>query len=208
MENINSRHQKVVLSFSKPGVRMQKNHAEMSDLALLQTFRRTQDSRWLGYLFQRYTVLVFGVCMKYLKHEEDARDCTQQVFEKAFQEIPKYEISYFKSWVYQVAKNQCLMKLRAKGNISSAITENITNATVQEPAAEQAIQKEKLLKSMEEALQTLSTEQRNCIERFYLLQESYQQISEATGYSLSQIKSYIQNGKRNLKLRLQQSFIL
>lgn len=201
---MNSRHHKHILSFGKPRQRMKDNHADLSDQALLQNYRRTEDTRWLGWLFQRYTMLVFGVCMKYLKQEEDARDCTQQVFEKALQEIAKYEINYFKSWVYQVAKNQCLMKLRAKGHTTSELTENMIEHTEATNHTGDAMQKEMLLRRMEEAMLTLNAEQRNCIELFYLQQKSYQEISDATGYTLLQVKSHIQNGKRNLKLRMQQ----
>lgn len=201
---MNSRHHLHILSFGKPRHRMKENHAHLSDQALLQNYRRTEDTRWLGWLFQRYTMLVFGVCMKYLKQEEDARDCTQQVFEKALQEIAKYEISYFKSWVYQVAKNQCLMKLRAKGRTTSELTENMIAHTEAKNHSDDTLQKELLLRRMEEALLTLNAEQRNCIELFYLQQKSYQEISNTTGYTLLQVKSHIQNGKRNLKLRMQQ----
>lgn len=201
---MNSRHHKHILSFSKLSHRMKENHAHLSDQTLLQNYRRTEDTRWLGWLFQRYTMLVFGVCMKYLKQEEDARDCTQQVFEKALQEIPKYEISYFKSWVYQVAKNQCLMKLRSKGHATSELTENMIEHSEGTYNSGDALQKEMLLRRMEEALLTLNAEQRSCIELFYLQQKSYQEISDATGFTLLQVKSHIQNGKRNLKLRMQQ----
>ncbi|MCH5689163.1 sigma-70 family RNA polymerase sigma factor [Niabella sp. W65] len=89
-------------------------YQDISDKDLLQRFWQTQNNEWLGILLQRYTLLLFGVCMKYLKDENDARDCVQQIFLKVIQEAGKYKIDYFKSWLYMVAKNQCLTLLRDK----------------------------------------------------------------------------------------------
>lgn len=183
---------------------MKEQEKHMSDQALLQQYRRTGQNRWLGLLFERYTLLVFGVCMKYMKHEEDARDCTQQTFEKAIQELEKYEITFLKSWLYRVATNICLMKLRSKGIDTANLTDQLSETTGDEAMADMAIEKETLLRKMEQAMQLLNHEQRNCITLFYLNGLSYQQISDSTGYSILQVKSHIQNGKRNLKLRMQQ----
>lgn len=204
MENIDYRHQRVILSFSKHPAGMKEQEKHMSDQALLQQYRRTGQNRWLGLLFERYTLLVFGVCMKYMKHEEDARDCTQQTFEKAIQELEKYEITFLKSWLYRVATNICLMKLRSKGIDTANLTDQLSETTGDEAMADMAIEKETLLRNMEQAIQLLNHEQRNCITLFYLNGLSYQQISDSTGYSVLQVKSHIQNGKRNLKLRMQQ----
>src|SRR5688572_11808040 len=84
----------------------------MTDKELLAKYDKDHDSRWLGILLQRYTLLLLGVCMKYLKNEEEAKDSVQQIFLKVIQEIQKYKVEYFKSWLYMVAKNHCLMKLR------------------------------------------------------------------------------------------------
>ena len=92
------------------------NH--ISDNELLQRFYADHDNEWLGILLQRYTMLLLGVCMKYLKNEEEAKDAVQQVFLKAINELHKYKVEYFKSWIYMVAKNHCLMKLRDKGKYS------------------------------------------------------------------------------------------
>jgi len=88
------------------------SHNTYTDTELLQQYRKTADSQWLGSLFERYSLLVFGVCMKYLRNATDAQDATQHVFEKALGEVGKYEIPFFKSWIYSVAKNHCLMQLR------------------------------------------------------------------------------------------------
>lgn len=181
---------------------------QYSDATLLDLYKKEKDSKWLGFLFERYSLMVFGVCMKYLKHVSDAQDTTQLVFEKAFSEINKYDITYFKSWLYSIAKNQCLMQLRGKGK--QPLSWDTIAAEISEEANEQesALEKELLLEEktdfLTKALLTLNEEQKTCIELFYLKKMSYREIEESTGFSFQQVKSYIQNGKRNLKLLFDQ----
>ena len=87
------------------------NHNNQIDQELLQRFYADGNNQWLGQLLQRYTLMLLGVCMKYLKNEEEAKDAVQQIFEKAIHELGKYKVDYFKSWIYMVAKNYCLMQL-------------------------------------------------------------------------------------------------
>lgn len=183
---------------------MRAGSTDMTDQELLMRFRQTGDNRWLGMLFTRYSLLVFAVCMKYLKNEEDAKDCTQQVFEKAISEIEKYEISFFKSWIYKVTQNQCLMRLREKNKTTEELSAAHLTDSTEESKTSEIQQKEIMLSQMHDAMQQLNTEQRTCIELFYLHHKSYQEIARLTGYTLLQVKSYIQNGKRNLKLKLLQ----
>lgn len=162
----------------------------------------------MGILLQRYTLLLLGVCMKYLKNEEEAKDCVQQVFLKAITELQKYKVDYFKSWLYMVAKNNCLMRLRSRGKETVELTEQLLSTPYEPGEAAKQVEKEAVLSSMENALHELNQEQQQCIRLFYLEKKSYQDIAGQTGYSLLKVKSYIQNGKRNLKMimeRLQQN---
>jgi RNA polymerase sigma factor (sigma-70 family) len=177
------------------------NH--ISDQVLLENFYADRNNEWLGILLQRYTMLLLGVCMKYLKNEEEAKDGVQQVFLKVIGEVGKYKIDYFKSWVYMVAKNHCLMKLRDKGKITAEINERIIATPYESAEAASHIEKEMLLTQMASALQQLNAEQQQCVTLFYLEKKSYQEVAEITGYNLLQVKSHIQNGKRNLKIMLE-----
>jgi RNA polymerase sigma-70 factor (ECF subfamily) len=179
-------------------------NANYTDQQLLDNFRKSRDNEWLGALFERYTLLCYGVCMKYLKNEEEAKDCVQQVFLKAITELHKYDIRYFKSWVYMVAKNHCLMKLREKQGRQSADIEQQQIADETDPTAKyQHLEKDKKLEMLGNCLSDLNNEQKQCVTLFYLEKKSYQEIAAMTGYSVMQVKSYIQNGKRNLKLLLE-----
>ena len=176
-----------------------------TDADLLQNFYHDHDNQWLGLLLERYTLLLLGVCMKYLKNEEDAKDSVQQVFLKAITELQKYKVDYFKSWIYMVAKNHCLMKLRdRKGKGTADLTENTLGVTTEMQQEEKLhhLEKEKKLELMSSALQELGNEQKRCVTLFYLEKKTYQEISDSTGYSILKVKSYIQNGKRNLRIIL------
>lgn len=177
-----------------------KEFQHIEDGELLQRYYKEYNNEWLGILLQRYTMLLLGVCMKYLKNEEDAKDSVQQVFLKVINDLPKYKVVYFKSWLYMVAKNHCLMKLRDKGQVMTEINEQVLMATNDEDAIVEAKEKDHHLQHMEMALNELNSEQKLCVTLFYLQKKTYQQITEQTGFSVMQVKSYIQNGKRNLKI--------
>jgi RNA polymerase sigma-70 factor (ECF subfamily) len=177
-------------------------YAHISDQELLEKFKKDQDSLWLGILLQRYTLLLLGVCMKYLKEEEAAKDAVQQVFLKVITELQKYQVDYLKSWLYTIARNHCLMQLRDKNRIVSVSDDlNLSEEPLQNLTA---AEKEHTLTLLELSLVELNPQQKTCVTLFYLQKKSYQEIVDSTGFSLLQVKSYIQNGKRNLKMLVAQ----
>jgi RNA polymerase sigma-70 factor (ECF subfamily) len=179
-----------------------RSYDHIPDAELLDYYYKDKNQEWMGILLERYTLLLLGVCMKYLKNEEEAKDCVQQIFLKVLTEAPKYKIDYFKSWLYMVTKNHCLMKLRgAQGKRTREVFDQYIAAP--EEKKTELLENEKTYLLLEEAIKELAEEQKQCVILFYLQKFSYQQISERTGYNLSQVKSYIQNGKRNLKLLLE-----
>ncbi|MBX2931112.1 MAG: sigma-70 family RNA polymerase sigma factor [Chitinophagaceae bacterium] len=180
-----------------------EKYTHITDNELLNFYYNSHENKWLGILLERYTLLLLGTCMKYLKNEEEAKDAVQQIFLKAITELKKYKVDYFKSWLYIMARNHCLMLLRNK-NITIQQPENLLIET-EETNIEQFIQQEQTLTSLENAVEALNDEQKICIKLFYLQKKSYQQITNITGFSLLQVKSYIQNGKRNLKLIIQKN---
>lgn len=182
-------------------------YSHISDQELLENFYSDKSNEWLGILLQRYTLLLLGVCMKYLKNEEDAKDSVQQVFLKVIQELQKYKVEYFKSWLYMVAKNHCLMKLRERqGKITTEINEKHVAAPAEETEMQALMQNDHTLDLMEGALKELNPEQQQCVTLFYLQKKSYQEVSDETGFSMLQVKSYIQNGKRNLKILIEKKW--
>ncbi len=180
-----------------------ESYAHIEDNQLLDKFYNEGNNYWLGILLQRYTLLLFGVCMKYLKNEEDAKDSVQQIFLKVISEVQKYKVGYFKSWLYMIARNHCLMKIRDRqGKIPVELTDKLHTAD-EVNNKQELIEKDTTLALIEEGLQELNEEQRLCLTLFYLEKKSYHEIADITGYSLLQVKSFIQNGKRNLKLSVE-----
>ncbi len=179
-----------------------ESYSHISDEELILRFLHDKNNKWLGILLPRYSLILFGVCMKYLKNEDDARDCVQQIFLKVINEIHKYEVRNFRSWIYMVARNACLMWLRGQKNFKVEWDENFN---VKDEAIEQKQQlneREKMLDRLTENISKLKQEQQTCINYFYLQKKSYAEITALTGYSLTQVKSYLQNGKRNLEIMM------
>jgi len=183
----------------------EQNITSLSDLELVGLYRETGNREVVGELFRRYTRFVFLVCMNYMDEEEKARDAAMQVFENLFTALTRHDIRNFKSWLHVVTKNHCLMQLR-KQKQEQIIPEewqkvypvNMESHLFLNPYDEM----EESLMDLEEAIRMLSKEQRICIELFYLKKKSYHEIVEITGDSYQQVKSNIQNGKRNLKILL------
>ena len=175
---------------------------DIDDRELLDNFYGDHNNEWLGILLPRYTLLLLGVCMKYLKNEEDAKDSVQQIFLKAINELHKYKVEYFKSWIYMIAKNYCLMKLRDKGKYNVEITDNIDAGNDNQENTILLQEKDATLNQMQDALLRLNKEQQQCVTLFYLEKRSYTDIANQTGFNLMQVKSHIQNGKRNLRQML------
>ena len=180
-----------------------KLNKHISDQELLERFYVDRDNQWLGVLLERYTLLLLGVCMKYLKNEEQARDSVQQIFLKAITELQKYRVEYFKSWIYMVAKNHCLMQLRDKPGKNTIEVKESIPAEADETDKESLLLNEKTYEYLGEALKELNADQQLCVTLFYMEKKSYQQITEQTGYSMMQVKSHIQNGKRNMRILIE-----
>lgn len=175
-----------------------KKYHLLADQELLQLYRESNKSIFLGIIYERYAHLVLGVCLKYLKDEAEAQDLSSKIFEELGDKIKKYAIENFKSWLYRLVKNECLQYFRKHKFTFTSEYEQLA----QEDTPLDLIQKEKQLVQLELALSTLREEQQKCIRLFYLEGKTYTQIAEAENLDLKHVKSAIQNGKRNLKLIL------
>jgi RNA polymerase sigma factor (sigma-70 family) len=184
-------------------------HTNKTDQELLEGYKKHHQPNDLGMLLQRYTLLLLGVCMKYLKQEEAAKDAVQQIFSKVITEVDKYPIAHFKSWLYTIAKNHCFMQLRNKNHVlPETYLETKTDYIAEEwpfEPIEQIKEKEKMLALMELCLEKLHPNQKECLSLFYLHHYSYQKICQITGFTTMQVKSFIQNGKRNMRIMIEKS---
>lgn len=172
----------------------------LPDKQLVELFQSSGDLEVLAILFQRYMDLLYGVCLKYLKEPETAKDAVMQVFEELVQKLPKHQVDNFKSWLYTLAKNYCLMQLRTPKNLKTTEFKPESMQSGEEMHLNGVMLKEENLQKMERCLQTLSAEQKVSVELFYLQHKCYKEIADITGLDWNKVRSYIQNGRRNLKI--------
>lgn len=174
----------------------------MKDEQLLALFYKTKDQKWLGVLLERYTMLLLGVCLKYLKDREKAEDAVQQVFLKTLSAAHHTQINNMGAWLYQVARNECFSQLRLpQEQLFMKSVEGLQLAD--ESGLFPEIGKDEISKErLDAAIEDLNERQKNCIVLFYLKNKSYQEIAELLQITVGEVKSHIQNGKRNLKINL------
>jgi RNA polymerase sigma factor (sigma-70 family) len=174
--------------------------SEATDLELVEKYKQSGALEVLGTLYQRYMDLVYGVCLKYLKEPEAAKDAVMQIFEELVQKLYKYEIEHFKSWLYTLSKHFCLMQLRSPKTLKTTDIDPSLMQSEEEMHLNGVMQKEENFKRLEKCLQTLSAEQKESVELFYLQEKCYKEIAEITGKDWNKVRSLIQNGRRNLKI--------
>jgi RNA polymerase sigma factor (sigma-70 family) len=182
-----------------------KDHSGLSDVELIAQYKESGDMSLIGTLYHRYMTLVYGVCMKYFKDRDESKDAVMQIFEKLIVITREHEITHFKSWLYVTSRNHCLMALRAKKGknferISPDFMENgLLLHLDEEPEIESNLIK------LEKCIEHLVLEQKACVTLFYMEQKCYKEIVQITGFDDNKVKSYIQNGKRNLKLCMERN---
>jgi RNA polymerase sigma factor (sigma-70 family) len=177
-----------------------------SDSELINKYLEENDTVYIGIIYKRYGHLVLGLCYKYLQSRDEAEDMVMHIFEQLLKDVKKYPIQYFKSWLYTYSKNHCLMKLRKEQGLQKKhdsvkyeqqlLMENEEDLHLHE-------EKEETITMLEKAMTLLNEEQRTCVNLFYKENKSYVEIQAITGFSANEVKSFIQNGKRNLKLKIE-----
>lgn len=179
-----------------------------SDEEILKEYRNSARIDMLGDLYGRYMDLVFGVCLKYLKRSDLAQDAVIHIFEHVANVLKHKEVDNFRPWLYVVAKNHCLMELRKNKHVTTSMDdEKFYEGRIMEwDYAVHPIdveEQEKNEEALKVCIEKLKALQKQSIELFYFQELSYQQISMEMKIEVKQVKSYIQNAKRNLKLCLE-----
>lgn len=178
---------------------------DSSDKELLVAYKETGDMNLLSTLYQRYMDLVFGVCLKYFKDPERCKDAVMDIFNELHSKLRVHEVENFKGWLHVLTRNYCLMQLRSPRNMKT--TEFSGNFMYSEQNTHlngEALEKEENFKKLEQCIDTLAEEQKRSVMLFYLENKCYNEIAEITGYDWNKVRSYIQNGKRNLKICMEE----
>ena len=181
------------------------SHTALTDKELVALYKESGDMSVLGELYQRYMELAYGVCLKYYKEPETAKDSVMQIFEELVLKLKKHEVDNFKGWLHQVAKNHCLMQLRTPKNMKTVEFKTELVQSEENVHLNGVLEKEENFKKMEYCLGTLASEQREAIKLFYLEGKCYNEIVEITGLEWNQVRSLIQNGRRNLKICMEKA---
>ena len=176
-----------------------KQQDPVNDELLLKRYRETADLAVLGQLFQAHASMVYYVCYRYLQDNELSKDAVMQIFEELIIKINKQEINKFSSWLYVLSRNFCLMQLRAGKKMQYVSYDDVMEFPSDMHQGDQE-NKEKVLTALELCIENLPEKQQQSINLFFLKEKCYKEIVDFTGYSLNDVKSYIQNGKRNLKI--------
>lgn len=181
----------------------------LSDEKLIANYRATDNTWYVGELYKRYSNPVAAICYSYFKNREETEDAVMEIFELLLIDLKKYEIAKFKPWLTTVVKHYCLKKkdknLKDRDNHQFAkknpdhFMELWAELSLDSIDGER---KQDIQTHLEAGIVQLKDEQKICVELFFLQDKSYQDIADETGYPVNKVKSYIQNGKRNLKIYL------
>jgi RNA polymerase sigma-70 factor (ECF subfamily) len=184
-----------------------RKHNYSSDEELALAYFRTGNREYVGELFEKHVKTVYGVCLFYLKDKDAAKDTVMQIFEKLLTELRKSEVKSFKAWLSFVVRNFCISEIRknkSKHFVSESYLDfELKEARLEEEEAIESVSEEAMLTYLQDSLHLLKPKQKVCVEMFYLKGMSYQDISKECGFSLNEVKSLIQNGKRNLKMMIE-----
>lgn len=175
-------------------------NGDPTDEELLLQYRKDGNLETLGKLYDPYMPLVYGVCLKYLKNRDESKDAVMQIFEKLIAVLKTHQVDHFRSWLYVTARNYCLMQIRASKSRKFEQFDGVDMETTDAMHHEDAIESDLKIGRLEKCLEELVNEQKECVRLFYLQQKCYKEITVITGFDDNKVKSYIQNGKRNLKI--------
>lgn len=171
-----------------------------SDLELIERYKKTHNNEILGVLYERYMHLVYGTCLKYLKDSEAAKDAVMNIFEELMTKLRTHQVENFRSWLFVVSKNHCLMQLRKESRSHTTEIPVSLMQSGEEIHLNGVMEKEKHLNDLEDCLNRLPDEQQRSVRLFYLENKCYNEISDITGMEWNRVRSHIQNGRRNLKI--------
>jgi RNA polymerase sigma factor (sigma-70 family) len=178
---------------------------DISDKELIAAYKSSDNLSYVSMLYQRYMDLVFGVCLKYFKDGERSKDAVMDIYEELCKKLKLHEVDNFKGWLQVLARNYCLMQLRSPRNIKTTeFNADFMQSSQITHLENGMLEKEENFKKLEECMEQLTVEQKQSIELFFIQKKCYNEIAELTGFDWSKVRSYIQNGKRNLKICMEQ----
>ncbi len=185
----------------------QKKHLDLSDIELIALYKSSDNKELVAILFNRYLDLLYGLCLKHLKDGAEATDTCYEVFEMLIPKLIQHDVTNFKSWLYRLTTNYCIDKLRKRKNHNVISLDNLPFETIDMSMEmiDNMQEKELVLQKINQCMLTLNPNQRESVDLFFFHEKSYNEIASQLNISWDQTRSLIQNGKRNLKLCMEQN---
>ncbi len=179
-----------------------------TDEELLARYKDSGETRYLGQLYERYMPMVYGVCLKIFRDTGKSEDAVMGIYEELARKVKEHEITAFRGWLYVLARNYCLMEWRKNNRRPTDYhpPENMVYYDAVDAPFEVELPREDP-KPLEKCLDELPEHQRQSVEWFYFKDKSYKEISELLSEEVGKVRSFIQNGRRNLKICLEKSGI-
>lgn len=178
---------------------------DIADKELITAYKKSGDLQYVSILYQRYMDLVFGVCLKYFKDGERSKDAVMDIYEELCKKLKVHEVDNFRGWLHVLARNYCLMQLRSPRNMKTTeFNADFMQSGQASHLENEVLQKEENFKKLEACMEQLTEEQRVSIALFFIQKKCYNEIADETGYEWNKVRSYIQNGKRNLKICMEE----
>lgn len=169
----------------------------------IEQYLQSGNKSFLGRIFEKHKQQLFFHCIKILKDQEDAKDLTSDAFIKAFEKIHSFDLNKpFYPWLAQIATNLCIDCIRRKKKIQFDQIENQKDIKSSDNQGAD-LENIELKDTIKGAIKKLKRQQKRCFCLFYIHEKSYKEIVKLTGYSDNEVRSYIQNGKRKVKLILE-----
>lgn len=175
----------------------------LSDEELIEEIKASGNQAGFRIIYERYGHLILGWCMRYLKQQAASEDATMDIMEQLMLNLNRYEIKNFKNWLFLLTRNHCFQKLKGKTAVLMDDLSQIDGEENMESGQDDPLKTERIEEALHEQIENLNEHQKNCIVLFYLKKKSYKEIVDLTGYEMTKVKSHIQNGKRNLRLTLE-----
>jgi RNA polymerase sigma factor (sigma-70 family) len=178
---------------------------DLSDRELIAAYKANGNQQYISSLYQRYMELVFGICLKYLKDAEKSKDAVMDIYVELTLKLKIHEVENFKGWLHVLARNHCLMQLRSPRNLKTGeFNTEVMQSDQTTHLENEVLEKEENFKKLESCIEKLPAEQLQSIRLFFLEKKCYNEIAVITGFEWSKVRSYIQNGKRNLKICIEE----
>lgn len=156
-----------------------------------------------NYIIEKYQQRIFSMGMRFFKNENDACDFVQEVFIKAYQNLASYKKkAAFRFWLIKIAYNHGINKVKKNQNIKKR-EQVLDNSIASEYNIEMIQMKSEAEKTLFDAIEKLPQKYRQCLDFYFFVGLTYNEISDITGFPVNTIKSHVYRAKQALHSCLQ-----